>query len=86
MEDDIGTDEYTEKTLQEAFKPATLPTAYKDQLLKDLIKETSGIMKASKSRFWKKPELWVAVAVVVILTVIGYGIWLPYSVWDRLTS
>ena len=51
MEDDIGTDEYTEKTLQEAFKPATLPTAYKDQLLKDMIKETSGIIKASKSRF-----------------------------------
>ena len=86
MKDDIGTDENTEKKLQEAFEPAKLSTVYRDQLLQDLIAETSGIMKDSKSRFWEKPELWVAVAVVAILAVIGYGIWLPYSVWDKLTS
>lgn len=82
----IGTDENTEKKLQEAFEPAKLSTVYRNQLLQELIAETSGIMKNSKGHFWKRPELWVAVAVVAILAVIGYGIWLPYSVWDRLTS
>ena len=43
-------------------------------------------MKTSKSRFWEKPELWMAVATVIVLAVIAYGIWLPYSVWDKLTS
>ena len=83
---DLGTDENTEKTLREVFKPIELSTEYRNQLLQDLITEVSGIMEASKSRFWKKTELWVAVAGVVILAVIGYGIWLPYSVWDKLTS
>ena len=83
---DLGTDENTEKTLRKVFEPIELSTEYRNKLLQDLITEVSGIMEASKSRFWKKPELWVAVAVVVILAVIGYGIWLPYSVWDKLTS
>jgi len=83
---DLGTDENTGKTLREVFEPIELSTEYRNQLLQDLITEVSSIMEASKSRFWKKTELWVAVAVVVILAVIGYGIWLPYSVWDKLTS
>ena len=82
---DMGMDDNIEKKLQEAFEPAKLSTVYRDQLLQELISET-WVMKYSKSRFWKKPELWVAVAVVVILAVTGYGIWLPYSVWDKLTS
>ncbi|MFH1662826.1 MAG: hypothetical protein ABH934_02785 [Chloroflexota bacterium] len=81
-----GTDENTEKILQEAFEPATLSTEYRDQLLKNLIVTASGNMKTSNKSLWKKPDLWVAVAVVVVLAVIGYGIWLPYSVWDKLTS
>ena len=83
---DTGMDENTEKTLQEAFGPTTLSAEYRNQLLKDLITKMSSNMKASKSRFWKKPELWIAVTAVVVLSVIAYGIWLPYSVWDKLTS
>jgi len=84
--EDVGIGENTEKKLQEAFEPAKLSIVYREQLLRELISKTSGTMKKSKSRFWKKPEVWVAVAVVVILAIIGYGIWLPYSVWDKIIS
>ena len=84
--EDVGIGENTEKKLQEVFEPAKLSIVYREQLLRELISKTSSIMKKSKSRFWEQPELWVAVAVVVILAVIGYGIWLPYSVWDKIIS
>jgi hypothetical protein len=83
---DTGMDENTEKTLQEVFEPTTLSTEYRDQLLKDLIVTASGNIKTLNRSLWKKPDLWVAVAAVVVLAVIAYGIWLPYSVWDKLTS
>lgn len=83
---DVGIGENTERKLQEAFEPAKLSIVYREQLLRELISKTSSVMKESNSRFWEKAELWVAVAVVVILAVIGYGIWLPYSVWDGLIS
>ena len=83
---DMGTDENTEKTLLEAFEPVVLSTEYRSQLLKELIATASGNMKTVNTSLWKKLDLWVAVAAVLVLAVVAYGIWLPYSVWDKLTS
>jgi len=83
---DAGINKNTERTLREVFKPAELSITYRNQLLQDLITEASDIMKDSKNSLGKKPELWVAVAVDAVIAVIGYGIWLPYSLWDKLTS
>jgi len=83
---DTGMNENTEKTLQDAFEPTTLSAEYRNQLLKELIATASGNMKTVNTSLWKKPDLWVAVAAVIVLAVIAYGIWLPYSVWDKLTS
>jgi hypothetical protein len=81
----METDEYIGKKLQEAFKPTKLSDTYKEQLLHEL-KLKTWVLKQSKSRFWNKPEVWVAAATIVILAIIGYGLWLPFSVWDKLTS
>ncbi len=48
MKDDIKTDGDIEKRLQEAFEPVLLSTVYRDQLLQDLVVETSSIRKVSK--------------------------------------
>ncbi len=85
---DLEIDENIENTLRKAFKPAPLSTEYRNKLLQELITEVDYIyiIRASKDHFWEKPELWVAVATAIILAVIGYGVWLPYSVLEKLTS
>ena len=93
MEDMIR-DEEIESILRGAFKSEKLPTRYRDQLLLNLIIMAGDIMKDNKKNFskrqkrhfWKKPELWLSVATAIIIAVISYGIWLPFSVWDKLTS
>ena len=83
---DIKNDEDIEKTLREAFEPVKLPDGYRNQLLQILIITAGVSMKVKNKRPWKKPELWLAVATVAIMAIIGYGVWLPFSVWDKLTS
>ena len=83
---DIENDEDIGKALCMAFEPVTLPNECRNQLLRDIIIKMSSTKNISNSSFWKKPELWVVIATAIIMAIIGYGIWLPFSVWDKLAS
>ena len=93
MEDMIR-DEELENILKEIFKPEKPQMQYKNQLLQHLtimagdnMKDNKkNLFRRQKKHFWKKPELWLSIATVAAIAIISYGIWLPFSVWEELTS
>ena len=81
---DFTKDEDIKKILESVFSPSAPLPDYREQLLKDLILAGDGAMRKSSRSLWKKPDLWATVAAVIILAIIGYGIWLPQSMVTKL--
>ena len=81
---DLTTDENIKKMLKSAFKPSALSPEYREQLLKDLIVVGDSAVLRLTRPLWKKPDLWAAIAAVIILAIISYGVWLPHTVVTNL--
>jgi len=75
--------------LQEVFKPEKVPIKYRNELLQDLLVKAGAIMgdnKEYQKPYFKKPGLWFSLAAIIIIAILAYGIWLPFSVWDTLVT
>ena len=68
--------------VSQPFKNACL---FKKLNIKRSISKVSNVMKVGKKHIWNKPEFWLSVAIIVIMIVIGYGIWLSFYTWNKLT-
>jgi hypothetical protein len=71
---------YSEEKLRELlktiYKPVFASPEFRNGMLKRLSDEISGEAKEATITLWKQPKLWVAVAAVLILAAIVYGIWI----------
>jgi anti-sigma-K factor RskA len=60
--------------LKTIYKPAFASPEFRGEMLKRLSDEISGKAKDVTIPLWQQPRLWVAVAAVLILAAIAYGI------------
>jgi hypothetical protein len=75
----IKSEENMKELLQAIYKPVAALPKFKKGLLKRLADKVSGEAKEATISLWRRPKLWVAVAAVLILAAIGYGVWLPFE-------
>ena len=45
---------------------------------------TGDISSSFKAPLWKKTKLWIAIFAILVLAIIGYGIWLPHAIMPSL--
>jgi len=67
------------KLFQAIYKPVVVSPEFKDELLKQLTTEVNTKTEVLAIPLWKRPKLWVAIAAVLVVAAIGYGIWLPLT-------
>jgi hypothetical protein len=73
----INSEDNMKELLQAIYKPVAASPKFKKRLLKRLADKVSGEAREPAIPLWRRPKLWVAVAAVLILAAIGYGVWLP---------
>jgi anti-sigma-K factor RskA len=72
----INSEKNMKKLFQEIYKPAVASPEFKEELFKRLADEVGGEAKEATISLWRRPKFWLAVAVVLILVAISYGIWI----------
>lgn len=73
----INNEENMKKLMQAVCKPVAASSEFKEGLLERLADKVSGEAMEPTIPLWRRPKLWAAVAGVLILAAISYGIWLP---------
>ena len=73
------------KLFQVIYKPVAASPEFKDELLKQLTTEVGAKTEALAIPLWRQPKLWVAIATVLVVAAIGYGIWLPLTSAPTIT-
>lgn len=82
----INNEENMKELLQAIYKPVVASSEFKEGLLKRLADKVSGEAGEQPAiPLWRRQKLWVAVAVVLILAAIGYGVWLPLEGMANVT-
>ena len=81
-----GSEENMRHLLQTIYRPAAASSQFKKRLLERLTHDLVGEAKSSAQPLLKQLRLWVAIAAALILTVIGYGVWLPQSLESDLVA
>ena len=81
----INSEENMKKLLQAVCKPVVASPEFNERLLNRLTHTLGGAAKTSPLPLWRQPKLLVPIAAVIILAVIGYGIWLSQAVSPSVT-
>ena len=68
------------KIIEQSYSRVEAPSPFREQLHSELLISSGGIMDKMGNRFWKKPGFLALIAVVIIVAVIIYGVWLPGSI------
>ena len=75
----MGHEENMKKLFQAIYKPVVASSEFKDRLLQQLTTEVSAKTRDLAIPLWRRAKFWVPIAAVLVLAVIGYGIWLPLT-------
>lgn len=81
---DFDNDQDIKRLLRSVYKPVAPSPELKEQLLKRLTLEASGVALRASRPLWERPKLWLPIAVSAISGVIGYGAWLSLNVVPTL--
>lgn len=82
---DINSEESIRQILQAAYKPVVASSTFKDELRKQLGEEGAAKAKEVAIPVWKRLSLWVPIAVVLVVALIGYGLWAPSAISPPIT-
>lgn len=82
---DINNEESIRQILQATYKPVVASSTFKDELRKQLRDEVAAKAKEVAIPVWKRLRLWVPIAVVLVVALIGYGLWAPSAISPPIT-
>ncbi|MBE9512938.1 MAG: hypothetical protein IMY77_02635 [Chloroflexi bacterium] len=81
---DFNSEEDIKRLLKSVYKSGAPSPELKERLLESLTLEAGGAALNTSYPLWKRPRLWLPIAVAVISGVIGYGVWLSLNVVPTL--